>query len=75
MGKGCPGAPEFRPEDEQEPLDEFAAEMNRLTSLINFVKGKGLLDSNAEPLSDDNKEKAKLARARFCDLCQGVKKK
>jgi len=45
--------------------------MNRLTSLINFVKGKGLLDSNAEPLSDDNKEKAKLARARFCDLRQG----
>ena len=71
MGKGCPGAPEFRPENEQEPLDEFAAEMNRLTSLINFVKGKGLLDSNGEPLSDDDKEKAKLARARFCDLCQG----
>ena len=71
MGKGCPGAPEFRPEDELEPLDEFAAEMNRLTSLIDFVKGKGLLDSKGEPLSDDNKEKAKLARARFCDLRQG----
>ena len=68
MGKGCPGAPEFRPEDELEPLDEFAAEMNRLTSLINFVKGNDLLDSKGEPLSDDNKEKAKLARARFCDL-------
>ena len=45
--------------------------MNRLTSLIDFVKGKGLLDSKGEPLSDDNKEKAKLARARFCDLRQG----
>ena len=67
MGKGCPGAPEFRPEDEQEPLDEFTAEMNRLTSLIKFVKGKGLLDLKGEPLSDDNKEKAKLAR----DLRQG----
>ena len=71
MGKGCPGAPEFRPEDEQEPLDEFTAEKNRLTSLINFVKGKDLLDSKGEPFADDNKEKAKLARARFGDLRQG----
>ena len=72
MGKGCPGAPEFRPENEKEPLDEFAAEKNRLTSLINFVKGKGILDSIGEPLTDDDKkEKAKLARARFCDLRQG----
>ena len=71
MGKGCPGSPEFRPEDEQEPLDEFTAEKNRLTSLINFVKGKDLLDSKGEPFADENKEKAKLARARFSDLRQG----
>ena len=45
--------------------------MNSFTSLIDFVKGKGIPDKTGEPMSDDNKEKVKLAKTRFCDLRLG----
>ena len=72
MTKGCPGSPEYWLEAEQSPFQEFVVEINRLTSLINFVKGNAIIDPETKVnMLDENPNKMKIARARFCKLRLG----